>query len=135
MHRYAAILFLGLALTTGCATAEDAKARPDGNWVASEIGGRPALADAPVTLDLRRDGSASGSAGCNRYMGKARVTADGLRFGPTAATKMACSDDRNEQETRYLDALGKAAGWRKDGSGLVLTSEDGAVLVRFKPAG
>ena len=76
-------------------------------------------------------GSASGSAGCNRY--NASVTVDGSRlaFGRAASTRMACGGVAGmmEQEAAYLAAFETAVAFRVSGDRIELHRQDGSVAV------
>lgn len=92
-------------------------------WVAEEIavGG-----EAPITLQLGTDGNASGRGGCNGYGGPYTLAGDALRFGPLAATKMACAPALMDQEQRYLDTLAQVARYAvADDGALLLTTAEG----------
>ena len=68
----------------------------------------------------------SGSGGCNRLAGSYEVGDEGLRFGPIASTRMACSEAVMERESAFLAALAEVTGHRLDGSALVLLDGDRA---------
>lgn len=68
----------------------------------------------------------SGSGGCNRLAGSYEVGDEGLRFGPIASTRMACSEAAMERESAFLAVLAGVTGHRLDGSALVLLDGDGA---------
>jgi heat shock protein HslJ len=56
-------------------------------------------------------------------MGSVEISAPSIKFGPLAATKMACIDDAaTAQEVRYLDALQKAERFAFDGPVLLIYS-------------
>lgn len=93
------------------------------SWKLEDLGGTPALPGIEVTLEFPEAGKASGRASCNRFMGSVEISGPSIKFGPLAATKMACIDDAaNAQEVRYLDALQKAERFAFDGPGLLLYS-------------
>ncbi len=59
-----------------------------------------------ITLELN-GGAVGGNAGCNGYFGKmgATSTPGTLEIGPLATTRMACGEDVDALEARYLAAL------------------------------
>ena len=63
------------------------------SWKLEDLGGTPALAGVEVTLEFPEAGKASGRASCNRFMGTVEISGPSIKFGPLAATKMACIDD------------------------------------------
>jgi heat shock protein HslJ len=80
------------------------------------------------------DGTVSGSTGCNRFTGRYTLEGEALEIGQIASTRMACPPPADEVERAYLDALGRVAAWRFDGTDLVLVDGDGFELVRFRAA-
>ncbi len=99
------------------------------HWTLAELEGVAVeLGDGESAPHLVLDGESSrlsGSGGCNRLAGSYEVGDDGLRFGPIASTRMACSEAVMERETAFLAALGAVTGHRLDGSSLVLLDGEG----------
>jgi len=95
--------------------------------VAVPEGGR-----APYLLLSREGKRVEGYAGCNRVMGTYELEGKKLRFGPLAATKMACPGMEGEQA--FLKALEATASWEMLGSSLELYDAGGRLLARFEPA-
>ncbi|MBR0651115.1 META domain-containing protein [Roseomonas terrae] len=123
-----------LATASTAALAEQA-AGPAGSWVVEAIGVTRMGASPRVDITFAAEGRASGSSGCNRFTGAfTREGASGLRFGPVAGTRMACEEAIMAQEQRFHQALELVRGWRMDGPTLLLTGEDGAVLLRLARA-
>ncbi|MBX3724846.1 MAG: META domain-containing protein [Xanthomonadales bacterium] len=124
---------LPLALALGACSASGVREEaPTGAW---RLAGAGADARGP-TLEFLSDGRVAGHAGCNRYSSQAQwLPPDGLRFGPAAATKMACMDEAvMAQEVAFLQMLGRVAAWRREGSELVLLAADGTGLARLEPS-
>lgn len=124
-------------LLIGCAPLTDT-AKPvslDGtDWTLTAISGNAPVADSQITLTFEQ-GSANGSAGCNRY--RSNTTTDGakLAFGMTSSTKRAClAQNMNVQETAYLEALTKVAAYEVSGDRLVLRDAAGGTLLEFERA-
>jgi heat shock protein HslJ len=116
----------------GCASADPDRATLEDlagpEWVLQEFApGDPAPAEPAITLALD-DGRAVGSSGCNRYF--TALTSDpdqpgSLSTGPVGATRMACSDEINALEMRFLAALEGASSFRiEDGKLLLAWSRD-----------
>ncbi len=100
--------------------------------VAEDIAGAAASGEAPITLQLGADGNASGRGGCNGYGGPYTPAGDALRFGPLAATKMACAPALMDQEQRYFDTLAQVARYAvADDGALLLTTAEGKEI-RFR---
>ena len=125
---------LPLVLAAGCASQPPATTEARAvqspavdlagtSWKLEDVGGTPALATVEATLEFPETGKVSGRASCNRFMGSVEISGPSIKFGPLAATKMACIDDAaNAQEVRYLDGLQKAERFAFDGPALLLYS-------------
>ncbi len=105
------------------------------NWVLEDIEGRGVIDNLQSTLAFDADGRVSGNAGCNRFAGGASIAGSAVSFGNLASTRMACAPAIDDQEMRYLDALGRVAGWRTENGLLHLLDASGQSLLRFAPAG
>jgi heat shock protein HslJ len=90
------------------------------------------VAGSEITAGFDADGTASGSAGCNRYHATYTTSDGSLSFGPFATTKMMCPDDVMTQEQAFLTAMGEVAGYSIDGSTLTLVDGAGAMLLDFE---
>lgn len=88
---------------------------------------------AEITAVFARDGSLSGSAGCNNYVTSFTVEGDQLTIGMAAATMMFCAepDGVMEQEAAYLAALGTVATYSIRDNVLELRTADGALAARY----
>ena len=111
-----------------------------GSWALDSFGEGEAAeppSDPAPTLVLDESGRASGSTGCNRLTGSYTVAQPAsLSFSPLASTRMACLDPSiAAQETRYLEALGKAAGFSVSEGRLRLTDAQGNVLLVYRREG
>ena len=111
------------------------------SWQAAAINnGRQAVASvvagSSVTLEFSDDGTASGSAGCNRYTARYRHEGATLRFETPAATQKACKPpDLMAQEESFLKALQTVATARFEEDRLELRTADGALAVQLRRAG
>ena len=106
-------------------------------WRLVELGGQPALPGPNQNQpQLRFTGDSLrvvGSTGCNRLSGSYTRDGASLRFGPAITTKMACVDQRlNEQETRFLAALRATERHEIQSDTLTLIGASGP-LARFAP--
>ena len=84
-------------------------------------------------FEVTTDGRISSTVGCNRIVGKPSLKGDRLRFGPMAATRMACPPPLDQLETAYMASLDAVRSWRIEGTRLTLVDERGdaaVVLVR-----
>ena len=103
-------------------------------WRPVRIGERPVnVAEGErepwIVLDPRSK-QVTGSGGCNRIHGTYEAGAGTLRFGPLAATMMACPS--LETETAFLRALQEVRRYRLSGRTLDLMDDRGRRLVRLE---
>ena len=104
----------------------------DREWYLISIGSTSVdvATDKRPTLRLESEGSrAAGFAGCNRFAGHYTLDGDQLKFGPFAATKLSC--DQDKAEAKYLAALGRVVSWSLAEDALTL-SNDAGPLLRFR---
>ncbi|WP_424814264.1 YbaY family lipoprotein [Roseococcus sp. YIM B11640] len=88
---------------------------PAGRWLAEDIRGGGVIDGLQSVLEISPTGAVSGSGGCNRIAGQARITGERIELGQLAVTRMAClSPAAGQQETRFLGALGDARSFRLD---------------------
>ena len=110
----------------------------DTEWRVVEIDGdRPAFQggrDRPF-LKLSDDDTYTGSTGCNAIAGKFELDPDGLRFGPSATTRRACTDPGGEIETRFLAALAGVRQAQIAGTTLDLVDANGKRRLRLEARG
>lgn len=104
-------------------------------WVAEDIDGRGVIDYAQSTIQFDGDGPVSGSTGCNRIVGSATIDGDAVRLGQLGTTRMACPEAVMDQESKYLDALGRVAHWRIERGLLFLLDADRKDILRFGPSG
>ncbi len=130
------MLAAALAFLAACtpATGGGAIALEGTSWTLVEIGGRPPIAGADVTLRFTGD-RAEGFAGCNQYGAPFTTSSTALSFGPAISTKRACVEEpRNAQETAYLGALEKVASYSASSGRLTLSDAAGSPLLIFTRA-
>lgn len=92
-----------------------------------------------ITANFTEDGRVTGSAGCNQYFAAYQTADASVTIGRPASTRRLCVDPEGvmDQETRFLEALGSVATYRREGDTLTLRDADGALaatLVRDPPA-
>jgi heat shock protein HslJ len=85
-------------------------------WLLEDLGGTGVLARVQATLEFPDAGKAGGSGSCNRYFGSVEIGDESISFGPLAATRMACDEAVNTQESKFLKALQDAERYTIDGS-------------------
>jgi putative lipoprotein len=123
-------LFAALVMLTGAAMAASPTS-PTGRWLAEDIRGGGVIDYLQSVLEIAGDGRISGTGGCNRIMGKARIEGAAITLGPLATTRMACSPAVMDQERKFLAALEAARSWRIDAARhkLVLLGAKGETLL------
>lgn len=106
------------------------------NWVVEQVGGETVTLDRPQTIQFDQDGSLAVFGGCNQFIGS--YDNDDGHFALSrgmAGTLMACPEAINALETRFIDLLQQAERIDSNGSVLVLSAEDGTVLVLARADG
>ena len=137
LPRLATAGLLGAALaTTACTAVEDFIIRTeldDTKWRAASIDGIPVPAGVEVTANFAKDGSVSGSAGCNTYsVGDVR-TSSGLKFLQIATTRRLCPDPQMATEIAFVAALEGVRNFRITDEGQLTLFGPGTTVL-FDPA-
>ena len=93
----------------------------------------PALPGSEVSARFGNDGKVVGSAGCNHYGADYNLNGTALSVSPPISTKMYCGEPEGimEQEARFLELLGSAAGCRVEDDRLEITNASGATVLTF----
>lgn len=100
-------------------------------------GGTSPLEGTQISVAFRGDGTLTGTAGCNSYSADYEIDKDQLVIGALARTEMACAnpDGVMTQETDYLKALNRAAGFTTTLTSLELLDGDGHPLAEYRFGG
>ena len=134
------LVLAGAALLVACACAtpgaQDVPFPVGGTfaWLGTDEGGarRNTPADpARYTITFDPSGRLQARLDCNRGAGQWTVEGARLALSPIASTKMMCP--RGSLDVSFGADLAQVAGWRYDGSVLVLSGRDGSTM-RFRPA-
>jgi heat shock protein HslJ len=134
LDRFVVLVTVGW-LAGGCASVPTPE---QVRWNLVEVGGK-AVATAEqgdpghILFDPGPPPRASGSTGCNRFVGSYTMSDSSLHFGSIATTRMACPG-RMEQERAFELALEASRHWRIADGQLELLDEQGDILARFQPA-
>jgi heat shock protein HslJ len=126
---------LAVSATTAVATSSQATAASalTGNiWVLTALVGKAPLKGTELTSEFTSKRRVSGSAGCNRYTGTYKVSGGTIRILPLAATRKACAEPIERQETAFLSVLSRARSFVVSGATLTLKSAGGQVLATFE---
>lgn len=118
------------------APAEEPDALAGSEWLLVSFGPvgaeEPVVAGSEITLSFVTGGQAGGSGGCNSYGGSYQVDGSKVTFGEIVSTLMACADEAvNEQEGRYLAALGAATSFEMRGDSLTIHYDEGQGALNF----
>ena len=137
LRRRRMLLGVTALAATACAALPPADAPfPVGTtfaWLGTDAGGvrRNATADAArYTIAFDGSGRAVLRLDCNRGTAQWQRDGERLALAPIASTKMMCP--RGSLDVAYGADLAQVAGWRYDGSVLVLSGRDGSTM-RFRP--
>ena len=105
-------------------------------WLVTGVAAASGLEDAGLTLEFGADGTAHGSAGCNRFTARYDTAGQTLSLGPVGATRMACATPAEvmENEAAYLQALNTVTAYRMTGTTLELLTAEAGLAVTLVPA-
>lgn len=100
-------------------------------WILAELPEVPLTGQDDLTLRFEQ-GRASGTDGCNRFMGEYAATASTIRINAGGGTRMACPPEIMAQALTYRNALASAQDYRIQGNTLTLLDASGSVTARFR---
>jgi len=100
-------------------------------WLLEDLSGRGVLDRLQSTLELIEPGRVSGRAGCNLFTGTVSWRGDALAVSGLALTRQACSPAVDDQESRYMQALGRASRVRIEGPFLFIDTQDGPAQLKY----
>lgn len=100
---------------------------PTGSWLAEDIKGGGVIDDLQSVLEIDGTGQVSGTGGCNRIMGQAKITGTAISFGQMASTMMACPQATMDQERKFIAALEESRSFQlvPEQGKLILLDADG----------
>ena len=139
MKRHLALVVLGVGLLALAACGVSGSKQESGGdltgkvWALTELAGKSLVPGSDITAEFSSAGEVSGSAGCNRYIGKYTVSGENITFpSPMASTNMMCEQAVMEQEGAYLKALGEAKTYTASGDQLTLAGADKTTLAVYR---
>jgi len=110
----------------------------NGNYEINSVNGeKNSHDDLQITFN-ESEKSVSGYSGCNRFTGSFVITGSTIKIGPLASTRMACQPEKNDIESKMLQALSDVNSFtiengiltlQKDGSNLLVTSKTQSDMV------
>jgi heat shock protein HslJ len=90
------------------------------------------LSGTKITAVFNKEGSITGSAGCNQYFASYNVTGTSLQVSQAGSTKMACSAPGvMQQESSYLTLISNTKTFTIAGDRLTLADAKGAAMLSF----
>ncbi len=103
-------------------------------WVMQSMRDMDLLPERPPEIGFTEGGAFFATGGCNRLRGDVTIGSDSLDFPEAiAGTMMACAEEVEMQESAFLDALARVAGYAIENGELVMTDDAGEELMRFAP--
>ena len=99
---------------------------PAGRWLAEDIRGGGVIDNLQSVVEIAADGTVTGSGGCNRMRGQAKISGTTISIAPLASTMMACPPAIMDQEGKFMSALEAARSFRIDPQQRKLFLFDGA---------
>lgn len=102
-------------------------------WVLTELEGQLVKAGGPngelprLEISLT-EGRVTGTTGCNRLNGSIKADTRQIQFGPLMTTKMACADDVNQLESKFLAQLASPVGYRVGDNQLTLLRNNKPIM-------
>lgn len=101
-------------------------------WTVTEVFDEAWPNDDPATLVIDDEMNVSAFGGCNRFHGQLQPSGRGIAFPDNmAGTMMACPDEVQAQERRFLAALAHVSDYVRYGSGLVMMDAEGRAVLHF----
>ncbi len=125
------IILICLALSfAGCSASKSqltAHLPLQTKWILEDIDGTGVIDFAQSWVMFTDDGNVTGSGGCNRFNGSYTLKNNILKVGPLASTRMACADAIDNQEFKFLQALGQSLSVRTE-KGILFMEGNGGSL-------
>ena len=102
------------------------------SWTVTEVFGEAWQNDDPATLVIDDETNFAIFGGCNRFTGQLAPSGLGLAFPENiAGTMMACPDEVEALERRFLAALMQVSDYVRYGAGLVMMDSDRRAVLHF----
>lgn len=128
----AAFTVVVLTFLGGCMQMPSSPQRLQGTrWIVTALDGQAVEPDATPSLAIGENGRASGSDGCNRFVGGLAFDEHGgATAEPTGAisTRMACPGPKGDVSRRYNALRSAVTAWHFEGAALVLATADGRTI-------
>ncbi len=103
-----------------------------GKWIVEDIARRGVVDRAQATLEVTSEHRVTGNSTVNGFGGEATLEGSKIQFKSLAMTRRAGPPALMEQESRYMDSLGKTTQFEIDANGMLLLKDPaGNELVRL----
>ncbi|GAB2559107.1 META domain-containing protein [Spirosoma aerophilum] len=121
---------------TGCGASLRQLTLLNDIWVLTDFQSKPIAAsasgkEAPRLEIMLTEGRVTGTTGCNRLSGSVKADTRQILFGPLVTTKMACLDDANQLEGKFLNELSHPLTYQI-GSGKLTLLRNNRPIMTFK---
>ncbi len=129
---FALVIIGAVIFVAGCISPASENLK--GNWVLMGSGSDNTPSTGIITLNIT-DSNISGNSGVNTYFGSVTIGSDGkLIISNLGSTKMAGPANLMTQEQEYYNALKNVTGCKIIEGNLVMTDNDGKILLTFADA-
>ena len=122
-------IILSLFVMVGCSSTKSANNTTDINqlfgkqWKLIEVDNQIVPENSKAGFMLTEDNKVSGNTGCNIINGQfEKMKTQSIKFSQMATTRMACPDDINLVETKFLAAINSSTSWKIENDVLSLMS-------------
>ena len=132
-------IIVACIVTAGCMGGTSTPGVTGGSWSLDSYQDEngtlvPVLPGTTITARFDDDGKVTGSAGCNLYSGGYHQDKTALSVSTLAQTLKFCMEPEGimEQEARFMELIGSAAGWKINDGRLIITDATGATTLVFE---
>ena len=102
-------------------------------WVVEDLAGKGIIDRSLMTVRFFGDNRVAGRASCNRFMGRYKLTGEGLSFEALGTTMMACHESLMNQEQTFLKLMSEVVSGRIGRHGeLLLQTQSGDLITAFQ---
>jgi heat shock protein HslJ len=97
-------------------------------WAVREINGQPTQTRAP-SVEFAAADRIRGVGGCNQFTGVYEAAEGAIEVRALGRTKMACETPLMQQEETFFSVLDDAKAYRREGESLVITADNGTLVL------
>ncbi len=133
MKRTILLCLLLAALVSACGGG--ATSLTGTNWTVTSLSGVQVDPTVAITGVFGTDGNLTGSGGCNTYTAGYTTSGKDLTISSPVATKMACNETTDQQESDYFYLLENSSSYEIKGSTLTIKDSTGQAILEYTSAG